>query len=588
MVVFIALVFLLVFEFKNAKKAGIFSDPESWLLGKVESGQKLETQIRVKNTSYAGYKITKAETSHGCITAKIIQPHSNNNSDGIIDVKIEVKRDLGTHFNAIIYIYLQKEESEEGSVTITFSIKGSIKGTEYDLKETEIVIFHKSPASDYETVREKLAQIKRKFPQFIIRDYLLGNSNSYLLLEKYEKEYSVINRADIEMFNGASCFAGKKSILNEIDKLLALAELPSDSDENALEVLFFYSSVCGDCDYIREKVVPALQRKYGNQISVKQLDIYNRENYEHLLALEKECNIKETNTITVFAGAEYLQGKAGIEKNLNFIIDNALRKPPASERPANHATREPFLLRDRFKSFGIITVLTAGLLDGINPCVFATIIFFIAFLTFAGRTRKEILAIGIVYIITVFLTYLFLGIGFFKAIQALNAHKTISAVLRHVTTAVVFMLAAITLYDIIGYVRTRRTQKTILQLPLSIKQRIHTIIRRNIKTRGLVIGAVITGFLVTLFETICSGQVYFPIIYMLNDPLMKINAYSYLLLYNFMFIIPLTAIFLIAYFSVSLEEFSKITSRNLILVKILMFLFFAGLGAFLLMNRLMP
>jgi hypothetical protein len=35
---------------------------------------------------------------------------------------------------------------------------------------------------------------------------------------------------------------------------------------------------------------------------------------------------------------------------------------------------------DRFKSLGLLTIVSPGLIDGINPCAFATLIFFISYL----------------------------------------------------------------------------------------------------------------------------------------------------------------------------------------------------------------
>ncbi|NIO70697.1 MAG: hypothetical protein GTN71_17110, partial [Anaerolineae bacterium] len=44
---------------------------------------------------------------------------------------------------------------------------------------------------------------------------------------------------------------------------------------------------------------------------------------------------------------------------------------------------------ERFKSFGVLTVAFAGLVDGLNPCAFATLAFFVSYLTLSGRKGRE-------------------------------------------------------------------------------------------------------------------------------------------------------------------------------------------------------
>lgn len=45
-------------------------------------------------------------------------------------------------------------------------------------------------------------------------------------------------------------------------------------------------------------------------------------------------------------------------------------------------------------------------LDGLNPCAFATIVFMVNLLILLGHSRRRILEIGLTYSIAVFVTYL--------------------------------------------------------------------------------------------------------------------------------------------------------------------------------------
>ena len=44
---------------------------------------------------------------------------------------------------------------------------------------------------------------------------------------------------------------------------------------------------------------------------------------------------------------------------------------------------------DRFRSLGILTVIGVGLIDGLNPCAFATMIFLISYLSVRKRRGRK-------------------------------------------------------------------------------------------------------------------------------------------------------------------------------------------------------
>ena len=54
----------------------------------------------------------------------------------------------------------------------------------------------------------------------------------------------------------------------------------------------------------------------------------------------------------------------------------------------------PAVAKDRGAALAVLPVLAGGLLDGINPCAFTTLIFLLSALALAGRGRREVLAIG--------------------------------------------------------------------------------------------------------------------------------------------------------------------------------------------------
>ena len=86
---------------------------------------------------------------------------------------------------------------------------------------------------------------------------------------------------------------------------------------------------------------------------------------------------------------------------------------------------------------------------------------------------------------------------------------------------------------------------------------------------GIIAGStVVMGFLVSVFELACTGQVYFQtLVYLVR---MKRQAYSVvlLLLYNFGFIVPLIVVFTLVYLGFSSEKLTQVFQKHMGKVKV--------------------
>jgi len=149
-------------------------------------------------------------------------------------------------------------------------------------------------------------------------------------------------------------------------------------------------------------------------------------------------------------------------------------------------------------------------------------------------------------------------------------------------------------YDLFKFRKTKETGGLLLQLPQAIKTRIHAVIghhyRIKDKTKAasskrslifLGVSALSTGFLVSVLESICTGQTYLPTIVFILKTKGELKALWYLLIYNFMFIVPLFIIFILALTGATSEHFSAFLKKHMLTVKFLMAVLFFGLGIFL-------
>jgi MFS family permease len=232
----------------------------------------------------------------------------------------------------------------------------------------------------------------------------------------------------------------------------------------------------------------------------------------------------------------------------------------------------------RFEQWGVLVILGAGLVDGLNPCAFATLVFFISYLTFTGRRGRDILLVGAAFAVGVFLTYFLVGLGVLTAIQSLDFFPLLGRWVYLLTALLCTVLAIFTFRDFFRARQGRASEMT-LSLPDGLRKRINRVIRQNARVEAFVAVAFATGFIISLLELACTGQVYFPTIaYVTTVPEYASRAVFYLLLYCLMFIVPLVIVFLLSYFGTTSEQLGLFLARHVGTIKILTALVFVGLA----------
>jgi cytochrome c biogenesis protein CcdA/glutaredoxin len=287
---------------------------------------------------------------------------------------------------------------------------------------------------------------------------------------------------------------------------------------------------------------------------------------------------KRLSSPMIFVGDDVLIGR---EANLNNLLTvTAKYAATGAARTWDDLNREQAeqSLMERFQSFGLLTVLGAGLIDGLNPCAFATLVFFISYLTFTGRRGRDILFVGLSFALGVFLTYLLVGAGLLKAIQSLGFFTALGRWLYLVTALLCVVLAVLTFRDFFK-ARQGQVSEMALKLPLRLRRRIHKVIRESAQVRAFVVVAFATGFVVSLIELACTGQVYLPtIVYVMSRPELATQAFFYLFLYCLMFIVPLVVVFALSYFGTTSEQLGRFVNRHTSTIKLITGLVFVGLA----------
>ncbi len=173
-------------------------------------------------------------------------------------------------------------------------------------------------------------------------------------------------------------------------------------------------------------------------------------------------------------------------------------------------------------------VLMSGLVDGLNPCAFAVLLFFVAFLYSIRRSTKQIWVMGMTYIAGIYLIYLSIGLGLFQAI-------TISTQPHFIAKVAAWLIIALGALAVVQYFFPSLPFR--FHLPSFSKSKI-----REWLTKATLPASFVAGIIVGLCTFPCSGGIYVAVIGMLTVQSSFWQGLGYLIMYNIMFVVPLLVI----------------------------------------------
>ncbi|HNR96921.1 MAG TPA: hypothetical protein PKH89_08125 [Anaerolineae bacterium] len=286
---------------------------------------------------------------------------------------------------------------------------------------------------------------------------------------------------------------------------------------------------------------------------------------------------------SVFVGGQALVAEEISVRAMEALIQPYLQtgsaEPWAGFEEGKHSAEQTII--ERFRSLGILTVVGAGLIDGLNPCAFATMIFLISYLAVRKRRGVELLATGAAFTLGVFLAYLGLGLGMLKFLTTLPILSTIGKWIYGIT---MLLCLALALGSFADYRKARegRLEDMSLKLPDYLRNVQRRLIREGSRSSRFVLASFGLGFVVSVVELACTGQVYLPtIVFVLGLAEWRARATAALVVYNLMFVVPLIAVFLLVYFGTTSQQLTKWMQRHAAAIKLGMGLLFLLLAAWL-------
>ena len=239
-------------------------------------------------------------------------------------------------------------------------------------------------------------------------------------------------------------------------------------------------------------------------------------------------------------------------------------------------------VRAEFNKFTVGVIVLAGLLDGINPCAFATVIFLVGYLLYLGRGGSTVAWLGGSFCFGVFLTYFLLGLGLSQVINWLTGHAWVKVGVYSVMGAGGLILGVLHARDAWRFRRSGCARDMEMGLSLATTRKIHGYVRQFTGTRYLVPAGLVLGFLISSLELVCTGQIYLPTLVLMNRLGTTSKTLLALLAYNLAFIWPLVLVTVLAAAGVSTQSLAGWARNHVVSSKAAMSVLFFLLGALML------
>jgi cytochrome c biogenesis protein CcdA len=195
-----------------------------------------------------------------------------------------------------------------------------------------------------------------------------------------------------------------------------------------------------------------------------------------------------------------------------------------------------------------VVVLSAAI-DSINPCAIGVLILMVSVILSGKGSMRRLLMLGGLYIGAIFLTYLIAGLGLVYFLSSVPLF--VSEYLALFVGAFVIIAGLLEIKDYYWYGKGFS-----LQIPPVFAQQIHKY-SQNVTVSGVII----LGSFIAAVELPCTGAPYLAIITMLS---LNFDAYAFLLLvlYNFIFVLPLIVILLLVAGGMKVSKIKKWKQAN--------------------------
>ena len=431
-----------------------------------------------------------------------------------------------------------------------------------------------------------LKEMQQKYPLLEVRMFEVWYSEENMsLFRQMAEQYKTSVQGVPTTFLGDKYWVGyAPSYGTEMERWIKYytEEKTLKNPTQQLCIHLFIKSNCSKCS----EIIPFLESmkdKYGITIMIH--DVSTEEDANLYSKLKQIYSIPEAGFPIVFLGDKYFVGEFSIRNNLEDSIryclshdcvcpvDKISAITPYPPRPGEMTPENGTTLNlpvigtvDASKmSLPFFTIIIAGL-DSFNPCAFFVLFFLLSMLIYA-KNRKRMLLIGLTFIFFSGLIYfLFMAawLNLFLIVGGLKIITTIAGI-------VAIVIASINIKDF--FIFKKGVSLTISdEAKPKLFERMRNLLKASSLT-SMLVGTVVLAIASNSYELLCTAG--FPMVFTRMLTLHNIpnsEYYTYLLLYNIVYVIPLLVIVLFFTLTLGARKLTEWEGRVLKLTSGLMML----------------
>ena len=221
-------------------------------------------------------------------------------------------------------------------------------------------------------------------------------------------------------------------------------------------------------------------------------------------------------------------------------------------------------------------LITAALLDSINPCVFGVLIFLMAYMTKVFKNKTKMLIAGLIYVAAVYITYFLIGMGIFTVTYT----SGLAIPFYWFAAIIAIIVGLLEIKDFFWY-----GKGFTLQMFSGGAERIKKYLKtmKKMETKHPILSlaiAALLGVFVVFVELPCTGAPYLAVIGLLTSG-QYAAAVPLLLLYNLIFVLPLFVLIALVYVGKTSKSLEKWRKEHRGLMRLGVGLFLLALGMYM-------
>lgn len=330
-----------------------------------------------------------------------------------------------------------------------------------------------------------------------------------------------------------------------------------------IDILFFYQTGCSFCAQT-ELQFEKLSEEYDLNIITKEIHTEAGANDEFFSWYSKyNVSTKLAGTPTTIINGKTMVVGAASDSNWKQIFDSCLAG--TCMEGAFDGNLNSLTTKETSQPVTLVVLIGAALVDSINPCTIAIMVMLLAVIL-RTEGRGKMLVASSIFISIIFLMYLAMGFGLLHAVGSAQ----VTDIFFKIVTALAFILAVMEFNAYFNY----KPGFFAVEMPLALRPLSKMVINKATTLPGIALAAIFCS----LFLIPCSSGPYLTVLAMLSHSI-NTQTIVYLVLYNFVFVLPMIVISLAIYYGKasveSIEQFKNEKVREIHLISgiILLILF---------------